>query len=90
MKSIVIKKLQQEFQNEFLVTHKTKAKLSFAEEKGIEIPEIFYLLGIIYNEGFHINNNQDWITPLRSKLDNIIIKNMIQEVIKTTEKKEKI
>ena len=64
----------------FLGTHKTREKLDFAESKGVSSPEIYYLLGIIYNEGMHWKNNYDNVTPIVTKLTNLTIKQMINEV----------
>lgn len=66
-----------EFQQEFLDTHRTTRKLKYAEDKGVEIPEIYYLLGIIYNDGMHYKNNDDAIS---GKLENLTIKKMIKEI----------
>jgi len=65
---------------QFLATHKTREKLDFAESKGVSSPEIYYLLGIIYNEGMHWKNNYDNVTPIVTKLTNLTIKQMIKEV----------
>ncbi len=64
----------------FLGTHKTREKLDFAESKGVSSPEIYYLLGIIYNDGMHWKNNYDNVTPIVTKLTNLTIKQMIKEV----------
>ncbi|EHU9455701.1 hypothetical protein L3I75_004623 [Vibrio vulnificus] len=64
----------------FLDTHKTRSKLEFCEEKGVPIPEISYLLGLIYNDDLHWRNNRDYITPLVSKLENMTVKKMISEL----------
>lgn len=39
---------------EFLETHKTINKLDYAEEKGVETSEVFYLLQPLYNDGLHL------------------------------------
>ena len=67
-------------QNEFLATHKTKNKLEKAEELGIVSPESHYLLGIIYNEGMHWRENEDNVSPIASKLENLVIKNLIRDI----------
>lgn len=58
----------------------TKEKLNFAYSIGIDIPEIYYLLGLIYNTSLHLKQGQDITKPLAMKLDNLTIKNMIKEV----------
>ena len=65
------------FKHEFLDTHRASEKLKYAEEKGIEIPETYFLLGIIYNDGMHYKNNDDAIS---GKLENLTIKKMINEI----------
>lgn len=65
---------------EFVNTHKTRSKLEFCEAKGLPIPEINYLLGLIYNDDLHWRNNRDYITPLVSKLENMTVKKMIIEL----------
>lgn len=68
---------------EFIETHETKKKIQFAMEKGVEVPETFILLGLIYNEGAHINRT-DPSQNLTNKLNNDIIRKMIKEVFETT------
>jgi ABC-type cobalamin/Fe3+-siderophores transport system ATPase subunit len=66
---------------EFINTHKTREKLEFAETKRVNSPETYYLLGIIYNEGMHWkDNNFDNISPIVSKLENLVIRKLIKEV----------
>lgn len=67
---------------EFLRTWKTREKLDFLLSKGITSPETHYLLGIIYNEGMHWKENIDITTPITNKLENLIIKKMIEEIFK--------
>ncbi|KIM07174.1 MAG: hypothetical protein KU29_07420 [Sulfurovum sp. FS06-10] len=70
----------QPLKDTFIATHKTKSKLEFCEENGITISEIHYLLGLIYNDDLHWHEHRDYETPLISKLENITIKKMIQEI----------
>ncbi len=67
---------------EFLQTKKTRNKLDKAEEKGVVSPESHYLLGIIYNEGMHWKENQDNVSPIATKLENLTIKKLIADVFK--------
>ena len=64
-------------QVEFLSTYKTTAKLEFAQSKGANIPEVYFLLGVIYNDALHLRTNQDNFSALDSKLGNLTIKHMI-------------
>lgn len=65
---------------EFVKIHCTTEKLKYAEEKGIIVPDSYFLLGIIYNEAMHIDNNIDKLTPISCKLNNLTIKNMIKHI----------
>ncbi len=67
-------------QQGFLDTHKTRAKLSYAEGIGAVIPEYFYLLGVIYNDGMHWREGQDNISPIAAKLENNTIRKLISEI----------
>ena len=81
IEEIIYNKLNsQELKDEFIKTHKTKEKLNFAVDNGIEVPEIYFLLGIIYNDNLHWRENRDLETPLRTKLSNLVIKNMIKTI----------
>lgn len=83
IEEIIYNKLNnQEQKDEFIKTHKTKEKLNFAVDNGIEVPEIYFLLGIIYNDNLHWRENRDFETPLRTKLSNLVIKNMIKSIFK--------
>jgi hypothetical protein len=64
----------------FLNTHKTRSKLDYSHDMGISLPEAYYLLGIIYNDGMHWKDGFDNITPVASKLENKTIKKIIQDV----------
>jgi len=64
--------------------HGTKDKIAFAEGNGIECPEIFSLLGLIYNEYLHTKNNKSLIDSretLYSRLSNNTIREMIRVII---------
>lgn len=68
----------EELKKQFIEKHKTKEKLNFAANNGVDIPEIYFLLGIIYNDNLHWKENRNYDTPLRTKLSNLVIKNMIK------------
>jgi len=61
-------------------TNGTKNKLNFAQSIGIEIPETYFLLGIIYNTSLHLNEGQDVSQPLGLKLENETIKTMARNI----------
>ena len=64
----------------FISTHKTRKKLEFAESVGASIPEYFYLLGVIYNEGMHWRDGQDNLSPIAAKLENSTIRSLVCQV----------
>lgn len=64
-------------QVEFLNKHGTKNKLNYAKSIGVEVPEVCYLLGVIYNDGLHYKHNVDYATPIVSKLENLVIRKML-------------
>jgi len=64
----------------FLATNMTRNKLEKAQEMGFVSPESHFLLGIIYNEGLHWKENQDNVSPIASKLENLTIKKLIRDV----------
>ncbi|MFD2556041.1 hypothetical protein [Sphingobacterium tabacisoli] len=81
IEEIAYNKLQSpEAKTLFLTTHMTRNKLEKAEEMGVVSPESHYLLGIIYNEGMHWKDNQDNVSPIASKLENLTIRKLIRDV----------
>lgn len=76
-------KLDSNQQAQFLRAKGTNNKLEFASNNGVDIPEVFYLLGVIYNEALHAKENQ--FKYIESKIDynlkNGTIKNLIKETI---------
>jgi len=67
-------------QTQYLAKKTTLAKLQFVQEHGVDVPEIHFLLGIIYNVCLHLRESTDNFTPVRSKLENKTIRNMITEI----------
>lgn len=69
-------------QCEFIQQHKVINKLIFAEDHGIEVPELFYLLQPLYNDGLHLGrNDNDVRRKVKScylKTNNLHIRRMIQ------------
>ena len=65
---------------EFLGAYKkTTDKLAFAKEKGAAVPEVHFLLSIIYNEAMHLDSQCQRLHPITYKLQNKVIRNMIVE-----------
>lgn len=63
-------------------TNGTKNKLLFACGLGVQIPETYFLLGIIYNTSLHLSQGQDISKPLGLKLENGTIKQMINNLFR--------
>lgn len=71
--------LDDEQKKQFVLTHKTKEKLVYAEECGVQVEDVFYMLGIIYNDVEHVwENGVD--KPAIYKLDNLAVKNIISRI----------
>lgn len=66
----------------FLAEHGTKKKLEYCESIGHSVPEIYYLLGIIYNDRLHWREGIDNVRPVAIKLENLTIKRLISEIFK--------
>lgn len=67
----------EDFKEEFIETNKTPNKLDYADSKGVKIPETYYLLGIIYNDGLHWKNHE---SAIAGKLEHLTIRKMISEI----------
>ncbi len=69
--------------NDIFAKNGTNKKMEFAIEKGVYIPEIFFLLGLIYNNPLHDNNprEKDLRQTLYSRLCNNTIKSLIDKVV---------
>ena len=65
---------------QFLNEHSTQMKLCFAMQNGVEYPEIFSLLSLIYNDPLHATDKKDLRQTLYSRLHNNTIKAMIVKV----------
>ncbi len=64
----------------FLNTNGTKKKFLEAENKGVDIPDIYSLLGIIYNDTEHLPQNNDSDKAIIYRLNNPMIKHMIHRL----------
>lgn len=76
----IYEKLNADQRAEFLSKHKTVDKLSYAKQQGIEVPEVYFLLSIIYNECLHLDSQCKKLKPIACKLKNKVIQNMISEI----------
>ena len=71
--------------DEFIDTHTTIKKLQYAEKKGYNAPEAFYLLQPLYNDALHMSKkdhhiNSNKISSVCMKLDNYIVKQLVIEI----------
>lgn len=73
--------IERKFQDDFLSTHKTVSKLLFAQSTGVTVPEVYFLLAVIYNDAMHVRPNQDNFSGLGAKLTNLTIKHMISTLV---------
>ena len=76
----IYNKLNFDNKDEFLDIHRTNNKLEFASDKGINIPEIYFLLSIIYNDALHMDSQCKKLTPIGIKLRHPVIRKMISKV----------
>ena len=78
-------KLDDKYKANFLEEKMTINKILYAENTGLEVPENFQLLSVLYNDFMHLDKSADpqnkKILFLASKLDNIFIKKMIKSTI---------
>lgn len=70
--------------SEFISTHKAINKFQYAEQKGIDIPEMYYLLQPLYNDGMHMRGNDDNVRAIIKscylKTNNLHIQRMIRTI----------
>lgn len=67
-------------QEKFIAEHGTSNKLEVASNVGVDIPESYFLLGLIYNTNLHWNQGRDYVSPLVSKLSHPTIRQLIANV----------
>ena len=72
----------EEQRNTFIEKRGTSDKLKYAEEQGVGIPEIYYLLGNVYNDPMHVDNKSNKLITqtLFSRMENNTIRAMIRNV----------
>jgi hypothetical protein len=71
---------QVEQQDKIIEEHGTSNKLEIASRAGINIPESYFLLGLIYNTNLHWSQGRDYVSPLVSKLEHPTIKQLIASI----------
>ena len=79
----VYDKLPLDKKDGLLDEHGTNNKIQYAENNGVECPEVFSLLGLIYNDNLHVENKSriDCRETLYSRLENDTIREMIRSVV---------
>ncbi|MFI3326840.1 MAG: hypothetical protein R3Y35_11810 [Clostridia bacterium] len=80
IEEMAFNQLPADFQNTFLSMFKTLERISYAKEKGATVPEVHFLLSIIYNEAMHLDSQCQKLNPIAYKLKNKVIKHMISEL----------
>lgn len=73
--------------DDFLETKKTKYKMDFVANTGVDIPESYFLLGLIYNTNLHWNQGRDYVSPLSAKLNHPTIRQLISDLADAVYKK---
>lgn len=69
--------ISQEEKDKFLDTHGTNNKMDIVAKTGVDIPESYFLLGLIYNTNLHWTSGRDYVSPLVTKLNHPTIKKLI-------------
>ena len=80
IEKLAFEQLTDEHQSIFLSTFKTVDKISYAKEKGANVPEVHFLLSIIYNEAMHLDPQCQKLNPIGYKLKNKVIRHMVSEL----------
>ena len=84
IEEIVYKKLAVEHRSGYIEQHKVINKLNYAVGRGVDVPELFFLLQPLYNDGLHLGgNDEDVIRKIKSsylKTHNMHIRKMIEKV----------
>ncbi len=76
-----------EEKTKYIETHTTIKKLNYAVGQGVIVPEDFFLLQPLYNDGLHLNNNdnatKNKILSTCLKLDNIVVQEIVRKIQST-------
>lgn len=82
IEELIYQKLGCVNQAEFIQQHKVINKLQFAEEHGIDVPELYYLLQPMYNDSLHLGGDDNTVTrKMKScylKTNNLHVRRMVQ------------
>lgn len=84
IEEIACLKLSKENTSKFLEVHTTTKKLNFVEELGNKIPELYYLLQPLYNDGVHLKgSDENVINKVKAsylKTNNKVIQNLVSKI----------
>lgn len=84
IEEIFFNKLEPAQRNEYINTHKVSNKLKYVIEHNIDVPEIFFLLQPLYNDGMHLRGGSELINnKIKSaylKTNNMHIRMMINTI----------
>lgn len=82
IEELVYERLPCVVQEEFIQQHKVFNKLRFAEEHGVEVPELYYLLQPMYNDSLHLVGDDNAVArKMKScylKTNNLHVRRMVQ------------
>lgn len=69
----------------FMEERGTPAKMNYSISCGVEVPDLFFMLGLLYNDPLHPNDRhgKDMRHVLYSRLENNVIKGMVKNLKKT-------
>lgn len=84
IEEVIYQKLAPEDREAYIAQHKVINKLNYAVAQGVDVPELFFLLQPLYNDGLHLGGNDDVVrSKIKSsylKTNNLHIKRMIKEL----------
>lgn len=84
IEEVIYQQLDPEKQESYIAEHKVINKLNYAIAQGVDVPELFFLLQPLYNDGLHLGGNDDVVrSKIKSsylKTNNLHIKRMIKEL----------
>lgn len=84
VEKLMYEKLSAPLQQDFVNTKMTKKKFDYCLQKGIDVPDIFFIVSAIHNEADHLKfdaiNNRYIEKPMVYKLQNNAVKCILKEI----------
>lgn len=84
IEELVFQQLDADDREGFIIEHKVINKLNYALNRGVNIPELYYLLQPLYNDGLHLGGSDEVVrSRIKSsylKTNNMHIKKMIKHL----------